>query len=64
MRRATAGQRQGSGTSGSVVQGATPAVTVGGGKGWELRETAATEAGTQGFTGTAEEGRGNEKCEC
>ena len=25
---------------------------------------AAAEAGTQGFAGTAEEGRGNEKCEC
>ena len=37
----------------------------------KLRETAATvagtaaaEAGTQGFVGTAEAGRGNEKCEC
>ena len=61
---ACAGLRQGSGTGGSVVQGATPAVTVGDGKGWELRETAAAEAGTQGFAGTAEEGRGNEKREC
>ena len=26
--------------------------------------TAAAEAGTQGFAGTAEAGRGNEKCEC
>ena len=50
-----AGLRQGSDTGGSVVQGATPAVAV---------TAAAVEAGTQGFAGTAEEGRGNEKCEC
>ena len=49
-----AGLRQGSGNGGSVVQGATPAVAV----------TVVTEAGTQGFAGTAEEGRGDEKCEC
>ena len=41
-----------------------------GGRGWKAQGTAAavtsaaTEAGTQGFAGTAEEGRGNEKCEC
>ena len=36
-----AGLRQGSGTGGSVVQGATPTVAV----------TAVAEAGTQGFAG-------------
>ena len=50
-----AGLRQGSGTGGSVVQGATSVVAM---------TAAAAEAGTQGFAGTAEEGRGNEKCEC
>ena len=40
-----------------------------GGRGWEQGTAAAvtstaTEAGTQSFAGTAEEGRGNEKCEC
>ena len=67
MRRAMAGQRHwrlsragrnsGSGSDGGdggwKAQGTAAAVT-----------TAAAEAGTQGFVGTAEEGRGNEKCEC
>ena len=39
------GLRQGSDTDGRVVQGATLAVAVGGGRSWELRETAAAEAG-------------------
>ena len=39
------GLRLGSGTDGRVVQGATPAVAVGGDRSWELKETAAAEAG-------------------
>ena len=39
------GLRQGSGTDGRVVQGATPVVAVGGDRSWELRETVAAEAG-------------------
>ena len=36
---------QGRGTGGSVVLGATPAVAVGGGKGWKTQGTAAAVAG-------------------
>ena len=39
------GLQQGSGTDGRVVQGATPAVAVGGGRRWELRETSAASLG-------------------
>ena len=42
---------QGSGTDGRVVQGATPAVAVGGGSGWE----------TQGFGRGFAKGGGNMK---
>ena len=61
MRRAMAGQRhwrlsRAGRNSGSGSDG--------GDGGWKAQGTAAAEAGTQGFAGTAEEGRGNEKCEC
>ena len=56
-RLSRAGRNSGSGSDGGdggwKAQGTAAAVT-----------TAAAEAGTQGFAGTAEEGRGNEKCEC
>ena len=40
------GLQQGSGTGGRVVQGATSAVAVGGGRSWETLGTAAVEAGS------------------
>ena len=47
MAQARIGQDYGraAGTHGRVVQGASLAVAVGGGRSWELRETAAAEAG-------------------
>ena len=46
-----AGLRQGSGTSGSVVQGATPAVIVGGDEGWKAQGRG---SGSEGFSGKGE----------
>ena len=72
IRRATTGQRYWwlSRAGRKLWQWQSAVTTVAAGT-EKLRETAAAvagtaaaEAGTQGFTGTAEAGRGNEKCEC
>ena len=49
---------QGRGTGGSVLQGATPAVAVGGGRGWETQGTAAAVAGRLRASAEASLGKG------
>ena len=61
MRRATIGQRH---RRLSRAGRNSSSGSDGGDGGWKAQGTAAAEAGTQGFVGMEEEGRGNEKFEC